>query len=335
MEKKVVKELLEIPLLLTKQTSTQNQETAIRAELEHWMKRYVEEDRKLGIKRSIIPYTAALIPDTAQSADFIKLALAIREIAQPEVVPENFNQQCWLKTLHYYWQAKGLILAYKIYGVIDDPIRVGGMLDRRLPATSIENLKLDTDIQLASYHLIVEGEPHIKNWAMAEEIDYPFNSPLELLLQILKEEFQLLWLLGPLNCQPQWLDKRTQRDYANARIRLLKDDAWPSPPPKKNRFSSSKSTRSPYQDTEPEYLRFLRGIGWRGYWLLALRDQNHRGLLDRSWKAYLKNLSAGKELYIQDFDWRNGQPYKNVKTSKSQRVEAIIDELGFIHWVWA
>lgn len=209
------------------------------------------------------------------------------------------------------------------------------MLERRLPATSIKNLKLDTDIQLASYHLILEGEPHIKNWAMAEGIHYPFNSPIELLLQILKEEFQLIWLLGPLNCQPQWLDKRTQRDYVNARIHLLKDDAWPSPPPKKNKFSSSKPTRLPYQDTEREYLKFLREIGWYGYWLLALRERNYREPLDRYWKVYLKALSAGKELYIQDFDWRNGQPYKTSKTSKAQQIKAVIDELGFIHWVWA
>jgi len=331
----VVKELLEIPLIRIAQIPLQNQTTAIQNELEEWMSRCVDEDRQLGIERPIIPFVAVLIPDTPQSSDFLKLALAIRDIPQPEVVPENHNQRCWLKRTQYYWQAKGLLLAYKIFGVIPNPILEGGVFNSHLPTTSIKTLQLATDIELACYRLIIKGEPYIKAWAEAEGIHYPFNSPIELLLQILKEQFQLLWLLGPLNWEHQWLDKRTQRDHINARIRLLKDTPWPDPPTRKNKFSSSQPKRLPYKDTEQEYLKFLREIGWSGYFLLALREQNHRGPLDSVWKDYLKAMSAGKELFIQDFDWRDGQPYKAKKTSRVQLVKPIIDVQGFIRWVWA
>jgi hypothetical protein len=46
-------------------------------------------------------------------------------------------------------------------------------------------------------------------------------------------------------------------------------------------------------------------------------------------------LKAGKELFVSEFDWRGGQPYKTKTTSKVQRVEGFIDLLGYIRWVWA
>ncbi len=110
------------------------------------------------------------------------------------MVPENHNQACWTKTNQYYWQARGLVFAHRLFGVIPDPLRKGGVLERYLPETSLENLRLSSNLDLARYRLLLKGEPYIKTWAAAEGISYPFKSPLELFLQTLKDEFQILLL---------------------------------------------------------------------------------------------------------------------------------------------
>lgn len=333
---------MEIPLLLTADISTQSSADT-NLTLDAWMAGARSKDEQLGIERNRIPYAAVYIPDTPQSPDFFNLAKAIGEVAQPETAPENHNQACWLKTMHYYWQAKGVVLAHKLFGVIPDPLDPGGIFQRYLPTTSVQNLRLETEIELACYRLLCEGEPQIRAWAAAKGLSYPFNTPLDLLLEVLKDQFQILVLLGPLSLDYQPLDKRTQRSHLSERIKLLTDKDWDEPDPiqisptspKRKKHLPPQKQRQRYEVTRGEYLKTLMQIGWYGYWLLALLKPKDQAALKPLFQAYLAALRAGKDLFIPDLDWVGGQAYKAKQTSRTSRVEAEIDKDGYIRWHWA
>jgi hypothetical protein len=339
--REISKCLLEIALIQLADISRLNP-AATNITLDGWMAKAKASDKQLGIIRDTIPFAAVYIPDTPNSLDFFNLALAIGEIPLLQVAPENHNQACWTKTNQYYWQARGLVFAHRLFGVIPDPLGKGGILSCYLPETSLKNLRLSSNLDLARYHLLLKGEPYIKTWAAAEGISYPFKSPLELFLQTLKDDFQILLLLGPLNLYPEPLSKRSQRSNLNTRLRLLSDKEWderdalegiPASPKRKKRVSPEK-LRLPYKLAKRQYVRTLKKLGWNGYWLLALLKSRNQEPLKTLFKAYLAAFRAGKELFIPDFEWIDGQPYQAKHTSQ-RRAEAEIDRDGYIRWYWA
>ncbi len=340
-EREVSKCLLEIPLIQLADIPRLNP-AATKIILDGWMAEAMACDKQLGIIRDTIPFAAVYIPDRPNSADFFDLALAIGEIPKLQVVAENHNQACWIKTIQYYWQARGLVFAHRLFGVIPDPLGKEGVLSCNLPETTLKNLRLNRDIDLARYRLLVKGEPYIKDWAAKEGISYPFKSPLELFLQTLKDEFQILLLLGPLNLYPEPLSKRSQRYNLNARIRLLSDKQWddldplegiPASPKRKKRVSPEK-LRLSYEVAKQQYLRTLKKMGWNGYWLSALLKHKNQEPLKPLFEVYLATFRAGKELFIPDFEWIDGQPYQAKHTSQL-RAKAEIDRDGYIRWYWA
>jgi hypothetical protein len=341
LKREVSKCLLEIPLIQLADIPLLNP-AATNITLDGWMAKAKAEDKQLGIIRSRIPYAAVYIPSAPNSVNFFDLALAIGEIPKSQVASENYNQACWTKTNQYYWQARGLVFAHKVFGVIPDPLGKGGVLSRYLPETSLENLRLDREIDLACYRLLLKGEPYIKTWAAEEGISYPFKSPLELFLQTLKDGFQILLLLGPLNLYHEPLSKRSQRYNLNARIRLLSDKEWddldslegiPASPKRKKRVSPEK-LRPPYKVAKRQYVRTLKKMGWNGYWLLALLKHKNQEPLKALFEAYLAAFRAGSESFIPDFEWIDGQPYQAKHTSQ-RRAKAEIDRDGYIRWYWA
>jgi hypothetical protein len=178
--------------------------------------------------------------------------------------------------------------------------------------------------------LLVTGEPDIRNWAAAQGIPYRFNNPIELFQETQKQSFLLLWRSGPLNSELNWPSNAQQRDNISARIRLLEKKPW----------ISGTRLRPPYRQMEQDYLDFLKNVSWYGYWLLDLREcfdeeQFEETLISPLFFDYIKALKAAKELYVSQFEWRGGQPYKTRATNKVQRVEGVIDPLGYLHWVWA
>jgi hypothetical protein len=295
------------------------------------MTRAKEEDLRLNIERPLIPTAEIYIPDTLRGKRFFKIAKAIGKIPSTlNIVPKNQNQAYWLLTMRYFWQARGVLFAHKLLGVIPNPIEEQGVLFRYLPSTSLKNLELITNIDLACFKLLVKGKPYIRNWAATQEIHYPFKSSMELFLKIQRQSFLMSWKVGPCDSELDWLSNAQQRDNISARIRLLEKKPWLEPA----------AMRQPYSDMEQAYLDFLQKVGWYGYWLLALRDhfdeeQFEEKLLSGHWQDYSNALRAGKELFVSEFDWRGGQPYKTKTTSKVQPVEGFIDLLGYLHWVWA
>src|SRR4028119_678749 len=114
-----------------------------------------EEDLRLSIERPLIPTSEIYIPNTPIGRRFFNIAKAIGEIPSLEIIPTNPNQAYWLKTLHYYWQAKGVLFAYKLLGVIANPIEEQGVLWRYLPKTLLLDLDLDTNIDYSHFKLLV------------------------------------------------------------------------------------------------------------------------------------------------------------------------------------
>jgi hypothetical protein len=339
--RQVSKCLVEIPLIQLADIPLLNP-AATNITLDGWMAKAFASDKQLGIIRDRIPFAAVYIPSAPHSADFFNLAVAIGKTPIPQVAPENHNQACWIKTNQYYWQARGLVFAHRLFGLIPDPLAEGGVLNRYLPETSLHNLRLNIDYDLARYRLLLEGEPYIKTWAATNGISYPFKSPLELFLQTLKDGFQILLLLGPLNLYPEPLSKRSQRYNLNARIRLLSNKEWddldplegiPASPKRKKRVSPEK-LRPPYKVAKQQYVRTLKKMGWNGYWLLALLKYKKQEPLKPLFEAYLAAFRAGSELFIPDFEWIDGQPYQAQHTSQ-RRAEAVIDADGYIRWYWA
>lgn len=328
--------LLELPLILVPEhlldvpEEFRQHSTVVISALNQWIKQAKEEDLRLNIERPWIPTAKIYIPCTSRGKRFFKIAQAIGEIPSLNVVPKNQNQAYWLLTLRYFWQARGVLFAHKLLGVIPNPIEEQGILSRYLPSTSIKNLELITNIDLACFKLLVRGEPYIRNWAATNKIGYPFKSPMALFLEIQRQSFLMNWKLGPDDDELDWLSNAQQRDNISARIRLLEKKPWLEPA----------AMRQPYAEMERGYLDFLRRADCYGYWLLALRnhfdeEQFSEKLISPHWQDYINALKAGKELFLSEFHWRGGQPYKTRQTSKVQRVEGCINLLSYIHWVWA
>jgi hypothetical protein len=329
------KALLELPLILVPERLLHapehvlEQKAVVIAALNEWMTRAKEEDLRLHIERLEIPTAEIYIPHTPIGLKFFNIAKAIGEIPTQAVIPKNQNQAYWLLTLRYFWQARGLLFAHKLLGVIPNPVEAEGVLSRYLTDTNLKDLELITNIDLACFLLLVRGERYLRKRAAEAGIPYPFNSPMELFLEIEKQNFLMVWQLGPGDSELDWLSKAQQRDNISARIRLLKKNPW----------LESAAMRQPYSEMEQGYLDFLQKVGWYGYWLLVLRDhfdeeQFEEKLISGHWKDYINALKAGKELFVSEFDWRGGQPYKKRTTSKVQRVEGFIDSQKYIQWRW-
>jgi len=329
--------LLELPLILVPEhllhvpEEFRQQSAVVISALNRWMTRAKEEDLRLNVERTWIPTAEIYIPHTLRGKRFFKIAKAIGKIPSTlNIVPKNQNQAYWLLTMRYFWQARGVLFAHQLLGGIPNPVDAEGVLSRYLPSTSLKNLELITNIDLACFLLLVRGGRYIRNWAATKGICYPFNSPMALFLKIQRQSFLMSWEVGPCDSELDWLSNAQQRDNISARIRLLKKKPW----------LKTAAMRQPYSEMEQAYLDFLKKVGWYSYWLLALRDhfdeeQFEEKQISGHWQDYINALRAGKELFVSEFDWRGGQPYKTKTTSKVQRVEGFIDLLGYVRWAWA
>ncbi len=109
---------------------------------------------------------------------------------------------------------------------MEEPLSEQGILSRHLPSSSVENLKLSTEMDLSCYRLIEKGFSLIKSQAETEQKNFPWKKPIELFLQIQQEKFENSWLFGPMNEAPQWLSKHRQRENISAEIRILEHKDW-------------------------------------------------------------------------------------------------------------
>ncbi len=332
--------LLELPLILVPQHLLQEPEESwqhspdVIAALNKWMTKATLDDLQLSFERPWIPKAEIYIPNTPKGKNFFKLANVIGKIIPSvNIIPKNQNQAYWLKTLQYYWQARGVLLAYKLFGVIPNPIEEQGVLWRYLPKKLLLDLDLLTNLDYFQIKLLRREEQYIREWAAKEKIPYPFNNLLELFVESKKQSFLMLWQIGPMNSEPNWLPKAQQKSNISKLIRLLgKKPGLPENPLR----PSDEQMKQDHQD----YLEYLKNADWGDKWLLPLlerfdEEQFTEKQLSRNFQHYINALKAGKELYVLEFEWRGGQPYKTRATNKVERIEGFIDPLGYILWRWA
>ncbi|BAY61184.1 hypothetical protein NIES22_12450 [Calothrix brevissima NIES-22] len=304
----------------------------IQKAIQKWLKVAQRDDKRLRIERRLIPHIDVYLPDTQKGKQFFKIAKAIGDIPlTASVVPKNQNQGYWLKTLHYFWQARGVVIAQQLLGLIQDPLAEGGVLVNDLPESTINNLKLTREIDIACYQILLKGEENLKQWAIENNINYQFSNPLELFIEILKQDFLDAWHLGPSNQDSQWITKKTQRSNIVTRAYLLKEAIW----------QESSLDNAYYSKKKGEYLKYLQEAGWNAYWLLAMRSQLNtwdNTHLEPYLEKYLNAFTKGRELFVNEFDWRSGEPYKKREnngkiTNSTRKVKGTIDEWGHIIWV--
>lgn len=325
------KKLQELPLILVSPLPQLGAEEsppllpATQSKIGDWLQKARIDDERLRIKRQFIPHTPIYIPDTPEGQEFFKLAKLIGDIPlNIPLLPDGQNQEYWLKTLHYYWQARGVVITQQVLGVIADPLGEGGALKNRLPAKILEDLRLSSAIDAACIRLLVAGENFIKQWwATENERDYPFKTIYDLFLKLLEEEFLVIWQLGPLNSEKYPLSKAKQRDNIAVRARLLKRSPW---------LVKKTGNRQNYDITEQEYLQYLQEAEWSGYWILALRPQSKTSQIEPDWELYIQALTKGKELAVDTLDWLSGEPFNRSMNNAHESVEGTLDALGYIHW---
>lgn len=322
--------LQELPLIfvsdsLLKLTEQRRRDApTVQSAIQTWLQEARLDDQRLRIERRLIPHTPIYLPETPDGQQFFKFAQAIATIPlNAAVLPKNQNQGYWFKTLHYHWQARSVAIAQRLLGVISDPLGEDGALKDRLSDKNLEHLRLSSSVDVACFKLLTQGEGYIKAWAKENQIAYPFETPLDLFLQLLKEEFLITWQLGPGNSERQAVSKAQRRDNLAIRVRLLKQFPWPET-----------SSRPDYDLTEQKYLHYLEQAGWSGYWLLALRSHLYDSRIDSLWEAYVRSLSKTKEIAVEPLDWLNGEAFDRPVSNPHRSVEASLDLLGYIHWHW-
>jgi hypothetical protein len=327
--------------LLSLPVARLQQDPTIRESTKVLLERVRLNDQLLRIERRRIPHIPLYIPDTPKGRQFFKIAEAIGEIPLcVPVLPKNQNQGYWLKALHHYWQARGVVLAHQLLGLIPDPIGKFGSLRNRLPVKGLKHLRCSRAIDIACLRVLLRGRRTIQRWATTQGIDYPFKHPFELFIELQKQDFLTLWQLGPQASDAEWLSKRVQRGNLTNRVALLREGIWQEQPlfPLANR-------------QRQEYLEYLQEDGWRGYWILALQGQISRAYdqparvgtrpenkhLEPYLAVYLEALVQGKELFVDELLWQGGQPYKRrlrgeKVTNSAQRLQGHVNCAGYLVW---
>jgi len=273
------------------------------------------EDTALGIKRNHIPFNFTIFPDTPKTPDFYKLAHAIRSVATFDLAPDNKDQGLWMRCVQLYWQAKAILLANKIFELIPDPAQPGCSLSRILTSQGLENLQLETDAEKAFYDLLKEGESHIRSWASAKGIDYPFLNFQELFIYILEARFKRDWQEEAFSPVSSCSNKKLRRKEYRHWLKFFADQFNGDP-------------------LEEKYCQRLMDMGWEGYPLLALRSKKNDEPFNELWKAYLQTHRTLVKLIDSDLCWKNSIPHQNKKTSQKKPIRGVLTDDGYIDWVW-
>ena len=151
-----------------------------------------ERDAILGIERPYIPAQIIPIPDTPAGKRYKEIADAIDRIATFKFSfkssEENQSQTAIMRCIQLKWQMRSIWFANKISGcpVPDLPQQY---IRKLIPALAFENLNLEVPYDIAMYRLLQAGETDIRAWCHQQGIDYPFASPLDLFMEILRDEF--------------------------------------------------------------------------------------------------------------------------------------------------
>ncbi|MBD2054577.1 hypothetical protein H6F88_00780 [Oculatella sp. FACHB-28] len=318
---KVLQDIVLIPVpqsLLSLPYEARRRSPTVQKTLNEWERQIREDDLCFGFEeRCWIPRVEIYIPNTPHGQQLIQIATEIGKIPLlAGIVPKNQEQAYWLKTLHYFYQARGILFAYKLLRGIPNPSSTKGVFQQYFSTSIIRNLKLVNEVDIAEYQLISAGEPYLKSWMAGRQQPYPFQDPLQLFLEIEKQAFLQGWELGPNNAG-DWVSIEDQKDLLSVRVFLLQQFQW-------TEFKRIEK-RGTYKEQERRYLKFLQKNGWYGRFILALRSHGEPNLealrfhngpkLEEPWRQYVEALRDSKIAYIDDFYWRKGLPYKRKENT--------------------
>lgn len=325
--------LKEIPLLLIPPSlldfpdELKPRHPLIQAKLQTWLNRARQEDELYRVERRFIPNIPIYLPDNPKGRQFFRIAHAIASIPNElNAIPKNEYQGYWLRTIRQSWQARGVVLAYKMTGVIPNPIGKGGALFPHLSESTAEEIHLLTEIDLALFKLLVRGQQIIKRWSLRHHGQYPFQQPLDLFLKILSESLQCYWESQPMNSGSIWKTRQDQRAEIKDQLSIFEEMIWVEQP-----FGESDRLKHKCQD----YVDYLQQAGWSGRWILALRSHPsvpYSPPFDTAIYEWFKAIQRGQDLYIDLINWRGGKPYQKASTNNPKLLKNYQTLLGNLLW---
>ena len=209
-----------IPLLLVPQRqlslSRELRETRpeIITQLENWQQSARKDDVRLLIRRPWIPFVEAYFPDTEVGQETYQMAKEIGAIPrQCGIIPTNQDQRFWLKTLHYLWQAHGLLFAQQLSRLPDDLLQENiDRLHQYLPEQSFQNATQIATSDLTLYQAIVKNFEYLQNYSFDGRQRNTFSTPWSLFKEIQKENFQTGWKIGPAGSEINGVSQDQQKE---------------------------------------------------------------------------------------------------------------------------
>lgn len=324
--------LQEIPLLLVpqKQLSLSRElhekYPEIIAALTKWQQLAWRDDARLFIRRHWIPFVEAYLPDTEDGRETYQIAKEMGAIPrQCDIIPTNQNQRFWLKTLHYLWQVIGLLFAQQLSKLPQDLLQENiDRLHQYLPEPSLNNAVHIAASDWALYQAIEKNFEYLQNHSFDEMQRTTFSTPWSLFKAIQIESFQTGWEIGPAGSEINGVSQDQQREYLHTKSYLIENRPWLEGKQVK------KGLRRPYREAEKAFINYLEEDGLYGQIILSLRSKPHSAELE----DYAKSIRKHKDAYLDDCQWRNGQPYIYKVTSSPQPVEAKVNAYGSIQWCW-
>ena len=324
--------LREVPLLLLPQqlfalsrAQRQRCPETISA-LKAWLLEARADDQRLRIRRPWIPFVEAYFPDSEAGRKTYQMAKEIGNVPrQCGINPNNQNQRFWLKTLHYLWQAKGVLLAQQLSQLPTEILQANiDNLNLYLPGQSMQNAAHIAEADLAFYQAINQNFDYLKTTSLNAAQQKAYSNPWNLFIAIQVESFQTGWKIGPAGSEINGVSQDQQREYLHTKSYLIENRPW------LEGKKVNKGLRLPYHEDNNAFINYLKRDGLRGQIILALRSKPHSAELE----DYAKSMRKHKDAYLDDFQWRNGQPYKYKVTSSPKPAVAETDAYGYILWCW-
>jgi hypothetical protein len=297
------------------------------AALQQWLEAARKDDFRLLIRRPWIPFVEVYFPDTETGRKTYKIAQEIGALPrQCGIVPTNQNQRFWLKTRHYLWQAKGVIFAQALCD-LPAPMQQDNLdaLHHSINRQSMDNATHIAASDLALYRAIERNFDYLRERSLTKAQQEGFPTPWRLFVVLQKEAFKTGWQLGPNSTEINGPSQDQQREYLHTKSGLIENKPW------LEGQQVRKKRRNPYRVDEAAFLDFSKHRGGLyGQVMLALRNRSSiPGLAE-----YAEALRQHKDAYVDDFQWRGGNPYKYKVTSSLQPVDATVENFGHLQWCW-
>ncbi|WP_035995028.1 hypothetical protein [Leptolyngbya sp. KIOST-1] len=294
-----------------------------RQQIHQWLQKSKEEDERLHIERKYIPFRELYLPKTEEGENFYRIAYEYGKIPRDcEVnLPQTPEMACWLKTLSCFYQAQSIALAHRLHGVIPDPLNYpDGHFAEILPEPTRNNIFVCTNVTMAWFQLLKAGWTCLKNC-----IPTSITTVEQLFLEVKKCDFELDCKHGSVSRYALPISKDDQRYSLSNYRRIFCNKPWDT---------TGRRSNLPFKEETEKFRAALERSGLSGHVRLVLMDHRHQ--LKTSFTQYYKSFnSKAQDVYIDDFYWHRGKPFKQEKTCKPIQSTAVQHPFGYFEWIWA